>query len=154
MELLIKKSVDDVLVTAVPYDNLEESNGSENSTNIQDNGFENLMHRKLPHQDKSNSSVTDTDAEKAGEQSVFQARQVINEAEELRKSRFTVENFKLAANLKASQDLEDAEKHYKKAKKYLEKGKSNKVVSHALRAKDFADQAKQKINNCWCGTYV
>eukprot|EP00917_Polyrhabdina_sp_WS-2016_P018251 GHVP01039393.1.p1 GENE.GHVP01039393.1~~GHVP01039393.1.p1 ORF type:complete len:144 (+),score=24.83 GHVP01039393.1:81-512(+) len=143
MELLIKKSVDDVLVTAVPYDNLEESNGSENSTNIQDNGFENLMHRKLPHQDKSNSSVTDTDAEKAGEQSVFQARQVINEAEELRKSRFT-----------ASQDLEDAEKHYKKAKKYLEKGKSNKVVSHALRAKDFADQAKQKINNCWCGTYV
>eukprot|EP00917_Polyrhabdina_sp_WS-2016_P018253 GHVP01039396.1.p1 GENE.GHVP01039396.1~~GHVP01039396.1.p1 ORF type:complete len:118 (+),score=22.70 GHVP01039396.1:49-402(+) len=117
---------------------------------MQDNGVENLMHRKLPHQDKSNSSVTDTHAE----QSVSQARQAINEAKELRDSRFTIKNLKLAANLKASQDLEDAKKHYKKAKKHLEKGESAEAESFALRAKCIADQAKQMINNCGCGTYV
>eukprot|EP00917_Polyrhabdina_sp_WS-2016_P018256 GHVP01039401.1.p1 GENE.GHVP01039401.1~~GHVP01039401.1.p1 ORF type:complete len:130 (+),score=17.99 GHVP01039401.1:81-470(+) len=79
MELLFKKSADDVLVTAVPYDNLEESNGWGNSASIQDFGSRSNFARRLfgskvlssasptkfpsqtqPHQDESDSTVTDT----------------------------------------------------------------------------------------------
>eukprot|EP00917_Polyrhabdina_sp_WS-2016_P018252 GHVP01039394.1.p1 GENE.GHVP01039394.1~~GHVP01039394.1.p1 ORF type:complete len:127 (+),score=15.93 GHVP01039394.1:81-461(+) len=75
MELLFKKSADDVLVTAVPYDNLEESNGWGNSASIQDfgsrsnfaRGFKVLSYARqtptkhpIQTQPDESSTVTDT----------------------------------------------------------------------------------------------
>eukprot|EP00917_Polyrhabdina_sp_WS-2016_P001385 GHVP01002865.1.p1 GENE.GHVP01002865.1~~GHVP01002865.1.p1 ORF type:complete len:257 (-),score=53.73 GHVP01002865.1:43-813(-) len=72
--------------------------------------------------------------------SVFQARMAVEETQKLTKTSFI--------SPEAKKDLKKAKKYYEKAEKHLEHGKSTKAVSFALEAKRFADQAKQKIENC------